>query len=171
MEGACLTRATNYFVCTADGEYPGITSKYALKPIFIFTSFQFIDPTDCTKYHVCNGTAHYIETCPANFQFTYNRMDPQTLQDPYTYPGNGDFKCRFSNGHMMMCGMCQPFYCDGMPNQFTFRMEDYFHYAYCIEIGTLRKLIMFKCPPGTRHEGFTNSTTNSVDCIPVAVAP
>ncbi|KAG4065080.1 hypothetical protein HA402_007477 [Bradysia odoriphaga] len=46
--------------------------------------------------------------------------------------------------------------------------DDYFHYAYCIEIGTLKRAVMFKCPPGTRHVGYTNSTTNVVDCIPVA---
>ncbi|KAG4081215.1 hypothetical protein HA402_011548 [Bradysia odoriphaga] len=146
MEGVCLTKATNYFVCSADGLYP--------------------DPSDCTKYHVCNGTDHYIETCPANHVFTYDPVDPYTIQDPYTYPGNGEFKCRFSI--MPSCGMCYPFYCEGMANQFTFRNDDFFHYAYCIEIGTLKRAVMFKCPPGTRHEGSANSTTNAVDCIPVA---
>ncbi|KAJ6643863.1 hypothetical protein Bhyg_08828 [Pseudolycoriella hygida] len=147
MEGTCLTKATNFFVCSADGLYP--------------------DPTDCTKYHVCNGTAHYIESCPANHQFTYNLVDPLTMQDPYTYPGNGEFKCRFRSTYMS-CGMCGSFYCNGLANEFTFRHDDYFHYAYCVSIGTLKKVIMFKCPQGTRHEGIVNVITNSVDCIPTA---
>lgn len=49
---------------------------------------------------------------------------------------------------------------------FVFRSSDYFYYAYCLEIGTLKKTLMFKCPKGTSHNGYA-SMMNSVDCLPL----
>lgn len=149
---------------------PVYYNGFRLKTIFYKKFHYFEDLTDCTKYHVCSGTEHHIESCQANEQFTFDQLDPGFDQDPMLR-GNGEYKCRFIGGSMGSCGMCEPFNCDGWANQFTFRMLDFFHYAYCIELGPLKRAIMFKCPPGTRHYGYTNATTNAVDCVPIGSIP
>ncbi len=131
--------------------------NYSCNKIFFFPK----DYSDCSKYHVCNGTAHTIEECPASHQFTYDR----SIEDPYTNPGNGEFRCRFRKDQDN-CN-CEKFSCSGRPNTFTFRPSDYFYYAYCLEIGTLRKTVMFKCPTGTRHDGYYNAG-ETVTCIPIS---
>lgn len=156
---ACLTRATNNFICTADGQFPGIFNGNFWR--FFFLIFSQTDPTDCTKYHVCNGTAHSMVECPASNQFWFD-LD---IIDPYYNPGNGEFRCRFRVDNEACT--CDRLYCDGLANSFAFFSMDYFHYAYCLEIGTLRKTVMFKCPKGTRHFGQVSSMTNSVDCVAV----
>lgn len=132
-------------------------SKFGIENNFFF---NWKDPTDCTKYHVCNGTSHSIIECPASHQFTYDR----SIQDPFTNPGNGIFSCQFRKEYESC--MCERFYCSGMPNTFSFRSMDFFYYAYCLEIGTLKKFVMFKCPEGTRHNGYV-TMENTVDCVPI----
>lgn len=117
------------------------------KIILIFAS----DPTDCTKYHVCNGTLHTIKECPSSTQYL---------------PGldlTGDYSCKFVP--QTQASNCDVFYCDQMVNTFVFRPTDNVHYAFCIELGTTKKTLMFRCPQFTRHQG-TLSPTKSVDCIP-----
>ncbi|KAJ6649355.1 hypothetical protein Bhyg_04589 [Pseudolycoriella hygida] len=133
----CLTRALDNFICTGNGQFP--------------------DPTDCTKYHVCDGTSHTIVECPSSTHYlsNLNHVDPPNI-------GFGEFSCRFVPEHQ--ASNCEMFNCDGVVNAFVFRASDRFHYAFCIELGATKKTLLFKCPSGTSHNGVL-SPTNSVDCL------
>lgn len=135
---ACLTRALNSFICTADGQFP--------------------DPDDCTKYHVCNDSSHTIVECPATHRFWFN--DPVITENPNERIE--EFYCRFA--YIDSCG-CESFGCEGQANTFVFRPSDRLYYAYCLEIGSTKKTMMFKCPSGTVHNNMM-SVTNSEDCVP-----
>ncbi|KAG4078526.1 hypothetical protein HA402_009238 [Bradysia odoriphaga] len=139
---ACVTRAINNFVCTEDGQFP--------------------DPTDGSKYHVCKGSSHSIEECPASHHF----ISDGNREDMYMNPGSGQFSCRFRNEYEAC--VYDIFDCNRTPNAFVFRYADYFHYAYCLQIGTTTKVVMFKCPSGSRHRGWNwnSPTAASVECIP-----
>lgn len=137
-------------------------SRCLLKQFFVVLFFTFFlslkDPTDCTKYHICNGTGHNIVECPANHMY---RSDP-SMEYTSSNPGNGEYSCRFASVYES-CS-CQQFYCS-MKNDFDLSV-DFHHYAYCFDNGSIRKTLMFKCPNGTSHSGSVSNTTNFVECLP-----
>lgn len=135
--------------------------------VFHKKSYEFIfqtDPTDCSKYHICNGSNHSIAECAASHTYS---IDSIIRADPYYSPGSGEFSCNFQSG-LQAC-FCDKFSCEGNPNTFVFGHSDRFHYAYCLEIGSMKKVFMYKCPPGTTHNFFASfdAATNSVKCLPV----
>lgn len=135
-------------------------------------SFSKKDPTDCTKYHVCNGSSHSIVECPVNHRFWFDpaiKEPIQTVRGPPNNTGNGEFSCQFTSEYELC--YCWKF-CDefNQKNTFSFKQYDRFHYAYCLEIGTLKQVIMFKCPNGTAHNSKV-SITNTVECTPFTVVP
>ncbi|XP_037049396.1 uncharacterized protein LOC119083712 [Bradysia coprophila] len=135
----CFNYAMNKFMCSSDGIFP--------------------DPADCTKYHVCNGTTHTIQTCPANYRFWFDEQ----------YDANGNlainenFSCRFkSTADSCYCG--NAFSCENNGNKYVSRYGDVHYYAYCLELPTMSKIALFKCPAGTVHN-LQGESADQVTCV------